>query len=981
MKKRKHLFYLLLVLVIAIAMPYLDTFAEEENNNNYIPEDYVAPRVHNDDAVAVDDSTDAVEFDRGVIPAYYDSRDYFKIPNVKRQYPYGTCWTFSTLAACEVDGIKDGMDSSMDLSELQLAYFTYQRLSDPLNNMVQEGAAINGSTYNYLNLGGNVQWAILSLAKWQGGVDESDLPYVQASITQKYSENLAYNKDSVHLQNSQWINMADVADIKNAIMQYGIVATSYYHLDSAYNDNTYGYYCNTKTTTNHAISLIGWNDNYDKSNFNTKPTHNGAWLVRNSWGSSWGDNGYFWISYEDTSINESNAYTVEIESADNYDNNYQYDGSVITSYYSNTGNYTYSSAANVFHVGSNESIEAVSFVADSAYTDYEVFVYTDLPKNYTSPEDGTLIAKATGSKTYAGYYTVPVTAVAGQSKNLTAGDTYSVIVRCTAKDSTGNYYAPDIPVSASYNYTTYGVDYYDTCNSGESFRRWNNGTWGEIPYNCRVKAFTNELPGEVTSISLDKTRYSGDMGTSFTLKPTVLPASVSNKTVTYKSSNVSVATVNASGVVSIVGDGNAVITARTADGGFTASCNVTGNKVIIDPTGFTFTANVTSIEKGQGFNVTYVPVPSYADVGTVTWTSSNPGVATVNSSGYVNAVAVGSTNITISTKNSKGKAVSSSYTLTVTAATDVHVAYRTHVQREGWQNYVFDGENSGTTGKSYRLEGINIFMSGNSNLGVRYKTHVQTYGWQDWAYDGAMSGTSGESKRLEAIQIELTGSEAGYYDIYYRVHAQTYGWLGWAKNGEASGTAGQSKRLEAVQVIVVKKGAAAPGSTVYRFIDYGGGNPTSTTGIVSYTTHIQGIGTETSVYDGSVSGTIGQSRRMEAMWISLRDKPTTGGIRYRTHIQGIGWQDWAYDGTMSGTSGQSKRVEAVAIELTGEMANQYDVYYRVSSQTYGWLGWAKNGEESGTTGLSKRLEAIQIMVVPKGTQAPLGSGLSTVISG
>lgn len=73
---------------------------------------------------------------------------------------------------------------------------------------------------------------------------------------------------------------------------------------------------------------------------------------------------------------------------------------------------------------------------------------------------------------------------------------------------------------------------------------------------------------------------------------------------------------------------------------------------------------------------------------------------------------------------------------------------------------------------------------------------------------------------------------------------------------------------------------------------------------------------------------------------------------------------------MSGTTGQSKRLEAIQIKLTGQVANEYDVYYRVHCQNFGWLGWAKNGESSGSEGYSRRLEAIQICLVPKGQKAP-----------
>jgi uncharacterized protein YjdB len=142
------------------------------------------------------------------------------------------------------------------------------------------------------------------------------------------------------------------------------------------------------------------------------------------------------------------------------------------------------------------------------------------------------------------------------------------------------------------------------------------------------------------------------------------------------------------------------------------------------------------------------------------------------------------------------------------------VSYRTHVQRIGWQKYVKDGAMSGTSGRSLRLEGINIKLS---NLpcsgGIQYRTHVQRIGWQGWRKNGKMAGTSGKSYRLEAIEIKLYGELAKKYDVYYRVHCQRFGWMGWAKNGQRSGSAGYSRRLEGIQIVLVKKGSPAPGKT------------------------------------------------------------------------------------------------------------------------------------------------------------------------
>ena len=141
------------------------------------------------------------------------------------------------------------------------------------------------------------------------------------------------------------------------------------------------------------------------------------------------------------------------------------------------------------------------------------------------------------------------------------------------------------------------------------------------------------------------------------------------------------------------------------------------------------------------------------------------------------------------------------------------ISYRTHVQDIGWQEYVSDGEMSGTSGQSKRLEGINIHLSSDLEGSVEYQTHVQDIGWQGWVSNGQMAGTTGQSKRLEAIRIKLSGKVADQYDIYYRVHCQDFGWLGWAKNGEASGSEGYAKRLEAIEIRLVLKGHAAPGNT------------------------------------------------------------------------------------------------------------------------------------------------------------------------
>ncbi len=151
--------------------------------------------------------------------------------------------------------------------------------------------------------------------------------------------------------------------------------------------------------------------------------------------------------------------------------------------------------------------------------------------------------------------------------------------------------------------------------------------------------------------------------------------------------------------------------------------------------------------------------------------------------------------------------------VTVPGQSFTNVLYRTHVQKDGWQGWRYNGSFSGTSGRSLRLEGICIKLSNQQYDGnINYRTHVQKVGWQDWCKNGDMAGTSGRSLRLEAIQIYLSGEISNKYDVYYRVHAQKFGWLNWVKNGEPAGTAGYGYRLEGIQVVLAEKGADAPGN-------------------------------------------------------------------------------------------------------------------------------------------------------------------------
>lgn len=243
-------------------------------------------------------------------------------------------------------------------------------------------------------------------------------------------------------------------------------------------------------------------------------------------------------------------------------------------------------------------------------------------------------------------------------------------------------------------------------------------------------------------------------------------------------------------------------------------------QVKVNPTAITLNKTTANLTVSGSEKLTATLSPSNVTETTVSWNSSDPTIATVDANGSIIGVKAGTTNITATTVNN----LSATCQITVSlASTEKSISYQTHVENDGWQDWKTNGDMSGTSARSLRLEGIKIKLNNYENLGVEYQTHIQNIGWESetirgWKSNGDMSGTQGLSYRLEAIQIKLTGTDADKYDIYYQVHAQNLGWLDWAKNGESSGTAGLSYRLEGIRIKIISKGDSAPGLTDRPFV-------------------------------------------------------------------------------------------------------------------------------------------------------------------
>lgn len=267
-----------------------------------------------------------------------------------------------------------------------------------------------------------------------------------------------------------------------------------------------------------------------------------------------------------------------------------------------------------------------------------------------------------------------------------------------------------------------------------------------------------------------------------------------------------------------------------------------------------------------------------------------------------------------------------------------------------------------------RMEGFKIdLVNGGYSGSIKYQAYVQNEGWTKEVSGGEFAGTQGKGLPIEAIKIKLEGQLAEKYNIYYRVLSDKSGWLDWAMNGDPAGEVDVSSKTRAIQVYMDVKGNPAPGSmdTAYK-----GTIEAPKEAKIAYYTHVQTYGWERQeAYDGKMSGTSGEAKRLEAIKIRNNTK-VSGDIMYQVHCQTFGWMNWTKNGEMAGTQGLAKRLEAIKIKLTGKLAEKYDVYYRVHAQTYGWLDWAKNGEPAGTSGFAKRLEGIEIQLVEKGKKAP-----------
>lgn len=385
------------------------------------------------------DYFDKLDIDASVFPKSFDLREIGAVSSVKNQGNYGTCWTFGTMASIESSLIRK--NPWVDLSEWQVAYFTFVGDDAIYPSASELGIGIydqGGWTLSFVN----------TLAQWIGPTSESNIPYDSGDPddSQRYLADY-HLRDALCLNNlyDNSYTYPETDEIKHLIYSSQSAAAISFYVDMEfYNFDTNASCCLSVNHSNHIVSVVGWDDNYSRFNFNSnsRPRKNGAWLCKNSWGvSEFGDNGYFWISYEDTSICE--ATVISVDSAEKYDNLYAYDTLMWGASVAADPLESYSSyMANIFTANGDEDITAAAFYTTDNNAQYEITVYTQI-SDESDPTSGNASSVTSGTVQFAGYHTVDL----NECVAINAGEKYSIVVKLT------NPSIPyPIPVEASFVY-------------------------------------------------------------------------------------------------------------------------------------------------------------------------------------------------------------------------------------------------------------------------------------------------------------------------------------------------------------------------------------------------------------------------------------------------------------------------------------------------------------------------------------------------
>jgi len=361
-------------------------------------------------------------------PARFDLREQGKLSPVRDQDPYGTCWTFAALAALE-SSLLPG--EPRDFSEWHLAYWAYRENPEgfPPFTLDEEVALFDQ--------GGDDWKAVAVLSRGTGPVNETDLPYGGPLPAEKprlprqklLTSALYMPYPAVEIWRDGYPHLA-AEEVKHALMTRGAVSIGMMadFDEDTWNEDTGAFFYSGPRGANHAVNIVGWDDYFPKERFAAQPSGDGAWIVRNSWGTSFGEDGYFYMSYEDTSLDSGIVYLSS--PAGEYGIIHQYDPlgwvrSVSPLETPAAGSPAW--MANIFTAEENQALKAVSFYVPDYGTEYEITVAI-LSGATPADRESVPLRGQRGVLEKPGYHTV----VLGTPVYLPRGTRFSAEVKVTA---------------------------------------------------------------------------------------------------------------------------------------------------------------------------------------------------------------------------------------------------------------------------------------------------------------------------------------------------------------------------------------------------------------------------------------------------------------------------------------------------------------------------------------------------------------------
>ena len=459
------------------------------------------------------------------LPSSWDSRDHGLVTPVKDQKPLGTCWAFAANAVIETQ-LRRAWINENDLHESAPPESDIPGWDLSEKNMV----LLSGFDGDW-NLGGNNDMAAAYLLRWGGAVAETNDVYL-THANSYYDESRARDEwenvrpshpldPALHIQNVVLVPALDGTEatrneLKEAIRKYGAVATCAYWDYDCENESAF-YYSGNRTYygnpyCDHAITVIGWNDEYPAGNFKTLPPSNGAWLIKNSWGTESGDHGYWYVSYYDTrfAVYDGAVFLPATES-ENYTAVYGYDkfGCIYDFATAYAGKFDpFDLMAAVFTSGWNEELAAVGLYTLVTPCPYEISIYTNVTRNAETPtEGGVLACRMSGTLSCAGFTTIHLPAPIALADHTT----FSVVYRQTGSEMSNplcctyiGYCYPNLALGQSYFGRSGANDGEDTWIDGANKDFINQVDHTDEAWAACIKAYTRstvpakagDAPGE-----------------------------------------------------------------------------------------------------------------------------------------------------------------------------------------------------------------------------------------------------------------------------------------------------------------------------------------------------------------------------------------------------------------------------------------------------------------------------------------------------